>query len=77
VATVQQLALVTGIALFGSIYLSLNPSAAGQGAHHPGSAIGWSMVVLMAAAAIASGLSTRLWRLRAPVSAGQKIGAVR
>ncbi len=77
VATVQQLALVTGIALFGSIYLSLNPSAAGQGAHHPGPAIAWCMVVLMATAAIASGLSTSLWRLHAPVSAAQKIGAVR
>ncbi len=75
VATVQQLALVTGIALFGTIYLSLNPSAAGHGAHHPGSAIAWSMVVLMAAAAVASGLSTRLWALRPPVSAAQRVGA--
>ena len=75
VATVQQLALVTGIALFGSIYLSLNPSAAGGGAHHPGSAIAWSMVVLMVTAALASALSSLLWRLRPPVKAAQKVGS--
>ena len=67
VATVQQLALVTGIALFGSIYLSLNPSAVGRGAHHPGPAIAWSMVVLMATAVLASALSPVV----APPSSGQ------
>jgi Major Facilitator Superfamily len=72
VATVQQLSLVTGIALFGSIYLSLNPSAAGPGAHRPGTAIGWSMAVLMITALIASGLSARLWRRGRPPLVGPR-----
>jgi len=57
VATVQQLSLVSGISLFGSLYLSVR----GQSFLHPGAAAAWTMGLLVVAACLAAALSGRTW----------------
>ena len=64
VATVQQLSLVSGVSLFGSLFLALRGPLSSGG--HPGGAAGWTMFMLFATAVLGGALSSRTWLRRAP-----------